>query len=46
MKTSIENFLKDKSNYYLGNDKQIKINEVGNLDLRDICLYHILTIVI
>lgn len=41
MKTSIENFLKDKSNYYLGNDKQIKINEVGNLDLRDICLYHI-----
>lgn len=41
MKTSIENFLDDKSNYYLGNDKQIKINQVGDLDLRDICLYHI-----
>ena len=41
MKISIENFLYDKSNYYLGNDKQIKINQVGDLDLRDICLYHI-----
>ena len=41
MNTSIENFLNDKSNYYLGNDKQIKITQVGDLDLRDICLYHI-----
>lgn len=41
MSTSIENFLQDKSNYYLGNDKQIKIKEVKELDLRDICLYHI-----
>lgn len=41
MGTNIEKFLEDKSNYYLGNDKQIRINQVEELSLRDICLYHI-----
>lgn len=37
---NIENFL-NKNNYYLGNNKNIKLHKTSQLDLRDISLYHI-----
>ena len=37
---NVKEFL-NKSNYYLGNNKNIKLHKTSQLDLRDISLYHI-----
>lgn len=41
MKNEVLNFLAQKDNFYLGNDKEIEIKEIGQLLEKDLSLYHI-----